>query len=499
MSEYLVEMENISKQFQGEYVLDSVDFRVRPGEIHGLLGENGAGKSVLMKILAGVYKPDRGSILIEGKRISPSEPKDSQKLGITTIYQDINLVAELSVAENIFFGQLPLKIGFPQIVDWTRTFQESEKILKDLNFNIDARAPVRNLNIGQKQMVEIAKALSRKSKVIIMDEPYTGLSDQELEGFFKVIKNLKSIGISIIYISHRMEDVLKLCDTVTILREGRVIENKSIEQIDKGNIIRLMIGKDLKDNYPKLHSKAGRTILRVDSISTDRGLKNVSFNLRKGEILGIAGLLGSGRTAIARAIYGLDKLLSGAIYLNETLLNINSPEQAIKSQIAYLTEDRLDCAIEKDFGIPANISLANLGAINNMGSIKLGVEKSVARDFIKKFVIKTPSVEQNIMKLSGGNQQKVLLARWLFTNSTILILDEPTKGIDKCTKVEMYNFMNKYILDGSSIIFISSDMQELMGMSDRILVLYSGEIRAELNRREFNKEDIFFYASGGAR
>lgn len=499
MSEKLIEMKNISKQFHGEPVLESVDFAVKAGEIHALLGENGAGKSILMKILAGVCRPDTGEIFVDGQRVDFLEPRDAQKYGITTIYQEINLVDELTVAENIFFGQIPVKGKWVRIVDWKRVYGESKKVLETLNFNINVKTAVKNLSPGQKQMVEIAKALSRKSRIIIMDEPYTGLSENELEHFFEAIRNLKKLNISVVYISHRIEDVLRLCDAVTILREGKVVDNKRVSDIDRRNVISLMTGKELKDNYPKLNSKAGRTLLKLDSISTERGLKNVSFNLRKGEILGIAGLLGSGRTAIARAIFGIDKLLSGEISLNGNSLSIKSPEQAIKARIGYLAEDRLNNSLVSTFGIPQNITLSNLCDVKYSGIMKLKKEKDVARSFIKKFVIKTPRVEQNILSLSGGNQQKVLLSKWVYTDSTILILDEPTKGIDKSTKVELYNFMNKYVLNGSSILFISSDLQELMGMCDRIVVVYNGSVIKELDRSEFSKENILFYASGGER
>jgi ribose transport system ATP-binding protein len=497
MHKYLIEMKNITKQFGGETVLESVDFKLRHGEIHGLLGENGAGKSVLMKILTGVHIPDVGSILIDGEYVQINDPINSKKLGINAIYQDINLVPELSVAENIFFGNLPLKFNFPEIVDWKKIRSDSEAILKRLNFKMDVMTPVKNLSLGQKHMVEIARALSKESRVIILDEPNTGLSEQELEFFYSIIKNLKSSGISFIFISHMLEDVLKLCDSITILREGKLVADSiNVHEIDRNNIIKIMIGKNFKDNYPKLNSKPGRVVLRVKSICTQRGLKNVSFDLRKGEILGIAGLQGSGRTAIGRALFGIDRLLTGELYLNGTRLILKSPRHAINAQIAYLTEDRVEGGIEQDFGIPENISLSNLKGVSSLGLLKRSSERNIARHFIKKFNIKASRVVQKVMELSSGNQQKVLLSKWMFSDSTILILDEPTKGVDKSTKVEIYNFMNKYILDGSSVIFISSDLQELMGMSDRILVLCGGEIKREFSRNEFSMEEFLLYASG---
>lgn len=493
----IVEMRGITKRFQNEVVLDSVDFCLERGEIHGLIGENGAGKSTLMKILAGVYKPDKGEIFIEGNKVEINEPKVSQTYGITTIYQDVKLADELSIAENIFFGSLPTKGKLMRTVDWDKIHNDSKKILDSLNFMLDVKIPVKELSSGQKQMVEIAKALTRKSRVIIMDEPYTGISDQELEQFFCIIRSLKAEGVSIIYISHRMKDILQLCDSITVLRGGKVVENREVKGVDGKDIIRMMIGNELKDNYPKLNSKAGRILLKVKSISTERGLKRLSFNLRKGEILGVAGLLGSGRSAIARALFGLDKLLAGEIYLNDTKIDIKSPHSAINMKIGYLVEDRMKGGVHKYFNIPENISLASLSKISKIGLLDTPRERDVARSFIKKFMIKTPKVEQNIMELSGGNQQKVLLCRWIFSDTNILILDEPTKGIDKSTKVELYNFMNKYVMDGSSIIFVSSDLNELMGMSERILVLYNGEIRRTLIREEFSEEKIIYYASGG--
>jgi ribose transport system ATP-binding protein len=496
MSEYFIEMKNISKKFHDKKVLENINFTLNSGEIRGLIGENGAGKSVLMQILSGVIKPDAGELYVNNSPVYFNKPEDALANGIISIYQDINIINNLSVAENIFINRLPMKGRLFKQIDWGTLYKESSKILSELNFDIDVRKLANELSYGQKRMLEIAKVVYQKARLIIMDEPYIGFTDSDIENFYDVIKRLKNSGISVIYISHKIEDIVKLCDSITIISNGHIVDNCTSTS-DSERIIKLMTINDVNFNYPKLNRKAGRVVLKVNSIFTYRGLKNISFELKKGEIIGIAGLLGSGRTAIARALFGLDALISGEIIINDSVMNLKSPKYAIKNKIGYLTEDIQTSGIEVNMSIPENITLANISGITNLGIIDTSRENNIARSFIRKMLVKTSGVKQRVGKLSGGNQKKVMISKWIFSDSNILILDEPTKSIDTSTKVVLYNFMNNYILEGSSIIFISSELDELMGMSDKIIVLFNGEIRKTLKRDEFSKERIIYYASGG--
>ena len=498
MANSLIEMKGITKKFNEETVLDNVDFSIGYGEIHALIGENGAGKSVLMKILSGGIAADSGEIFVEGRKVETWDSKTALKNGIATIYQDINLIDELSVADNIFFNKYLYRFKFLRLIDWRRMYSESGKILEKLNLHINPKTLVKNLSIGQKQLVEIAKVISQNAKLLIMDEPCTGMNEFELENFHKDIRELVKAGTSVIYISHRLDDVINLCDRITVLRKGKVVECNRSGDIDRNKLIRYMVPEKFRDRYPKLASQAGRIILKADSITTDRGLKNVSFALRKGEILGVAGVLGSGRTALTRAIFGVDKLISGRIYINGAEIRLKSPKDAVKNRIAYIPDTVPKSNLIKDFAIPGNISLANLREISIGSMIKLRKEYKLAGNFVKKLVIKASRVNQNVQELSFGNQRKVVLSKWIFNDSVILILDEPTKGIDKGSKIEFYNFMNEYVLEGCSIIMASSDYQELIGMCDRILVMYNGAIIKVLERNDFLEEKILYYASGGS-
>jgi len=497
MLKNLVRLKNISKAFGENLVLDNVNFDLKYGKIHALIGENGAGKTMIANVFAGIIKPDSGQCFVEDDEKHFSGPLDAQRLGISIIHQEINLAEDLTVAENIFLGKVPYKGRVLKVVDWDKLIRDSESTLDELGFMLRVEKRVDELSQAQKQMVEIAKAFSSQSKLIIMDEPYIGITQSELKKFYLVMDKLRVNGVTILYISHQLSDVLRISDFISVVRDGQLVVNNLLnEGLSSQEIIEYMSVRNVKDIYPKLPSRVGRTLFRVENLSTSRGISDITFNLRKGEILGIAGLVGSGRSAIARAIFGLDKLLGGSMYMNETQLKIKGPRDAIRENIGYISEDGRDTCLIKEFDVPKNITISSLETVIRKGIIKRNKEKSIGRSFVKKFAIKIPKLEEKVYKLSGGNQQKVLLSKWVFINSQVLILDEPTKNIDKGTKLEFYGFMNKYILEGKSIIFISSDIQELMGMSDRMLILYDGEIKETLMKSEFSEERIVKCASG---
>lgn len=496
MSGNIIEMRGISKQFNHIWVLKDVSFNVKQGEVHTLYGENGAGKSVLIKLLSGILQPDSGEILFSGENVELNTPADAQALGISTIHQEQNLLPDLTVAENMFISNISLVTNKFRIVKRKKMFEQCSEILKSLNFNIDPGKTLKYLSAGERKMVEIAKSLVCKSNVLIMDEPTNSLTQFEIENLFSIIKKLRDKGMSIIYISHRIDEVMKISDTLTIIRDGEIIKTDNIKNINKNSLISLSAGKDFKERYPKLPIKKGRVLFKANNLSTERKISNVSFELHKGEILGIAGLVGSGRTAVARAIFGMDKLVAGSIYLNGTKLEVKSPRDAIKAGIGYISENRLTEGLVGEFQIPENITLSNLSEV--MGRVFLSKKKEweVSKKFIKKLVVKTPFIDQKVKNLSGGNQQKVAIARWLFKESKLMIFDEPTAGLDTGSKVEVYNIMNEIVMSSAAIILISSDLSELIGMSDRILVMCDGEISGVLDRSEFNSEKVLFYASG---
>lgn len=496
MDENIIEMHGISKQFNNIWVLKDVNFQVKRGEVHSLYGENGAGKSVLMKLLSGVLQPDSGTIYLSGERVSLNSPKDAQMLGIRTIHQEQNLFADLSVAENMFISNVPSITSSFKFIKRSRMYEECEHILKELNFNIDPGSMLGELSIGERQMVEIAKALVCKSNVIIMDEPTSSLTEVEICKLYNIIEKLKNKGISVIFISHRIEEVLKVSDSITIIRDGEIVATDTVKNMSTELLIKLSAGKDYKDRYPKLPVQRGRVLFKAFNLSTERKISNISFDVRKGEILGIAGLVGSGRTAIARAVFGLDKLKTGEMYLNGTKLNLKSPGDAIKAGIGYISEERLSEGLVENLNIRENITLANLKTVLSSLLISFEKEKNVARRLVRKLVIKTPTIEQKAKFLSGGNQQKLAIAKWLSGESKLLVFDEPTTGLDTGSKVEVYNIMNEIVRNNSAIIMISSDLSELIGMCDKILVIYNGKIAGELNREDFTSEKILYLASG---
>ncbi len=491
-----LEMCNISKQYPGVRALDDVSLSVAKGEIHALLGENGAGKSTMMKILAGAQSKDSGDILLDGEVVQIDSPQKAMALGISIIYQEFNLVPFLSAGENIYLGREPRAL-LPGFVDFKKLYTDAQAVLDKLGVRIDARAPVNTLSVAQQQMVEIAKATSKKSKIIVMDEPSATLTDHELRALFRLMLQLKSEGVSIVYISHRLEEIVEVCDRATIMRDGRWVATKEVKDLTREEIIRLMVGRELKDAIPKVPAEQGEIALEVKNINRKGVLHDISFTVRKGEVLGIAGLVGAGRTETARVIFGADPMDSGSIEVFGQPVRIKSPQDAIKHGIGLVTEDRKQQGLVLGMAVRENNTLANLDILSSLGFIRRGEERQVAEKYKIDLAIKTPSIEQTVQNLSGGNQQKVVLAKWLFTGSKILIFDEPTRGIDVGAKSEIYKLMNELAKNGVAIIMISSELPEILGMSDLIVVMHEGRLTGELSRADATQEKIMHLATGG--
>jgi ribose transport system ATP-binding protein len=491
-----LEMRHISKQYPGVRALDDVSLTVEPGEVHALLGENGAGKSTLMKILAGAQPKDSGEILLNGAPVHIDSPQKAMDLGISIIYQEFNLVPYLSAGENIFLGREP-RAALPGFVDFKTLYSTAQTVIDRLGVRLDARTPVNQLSIAQQQMVEIAKATSKKSRIIVMDEPSATLTDHELQALFGLIRQLKGEGVSIVYISHRLEEVFEVCDRATIMRDGHWVATKDVKDLTREEIIRLMVGRELKEAIPKVAAKQGEPALVVKHLNRAGVLHDISFEVRQGEILGFAGLVGAGRTETARAIFGADPIDSGTIEVFGKAVRIRSPQDAIKHGIGLVTEDRKQQGLVLGMVMRENNTLANLDLLSSLGFIRRREEREVAEKYRADLSIRTPTIEQTVQNLSGGNQQKVVLAKWLFTGSKILIFDEPTRGIDVGAKSEIYKLMNALAAQGVAIIMISSELPEVLGMSDRILVMHEGQITGELSRADATQEKIMHLATGG--
>ena len=491
-----LEMRHISKQYPGVKALDDVSLTVGAGEIHALLGENGAGKSTMMKILAGAQTKDQGEILMNGLPVHIDSPQKAMDLGISIIYQEFNLVPYLSAGENMYLGREPRGV-LPGFVDFKTLYKNAQNVIDSLGVHFDARTPVNQLSVAQQQMVEIAKATSKKSKIIIMDEPSATLTDHELKALFDLARKLKSEGVSIVYISHRLEEVFEVCDRATIMRDGHWIATKDVADLTREEIIKLMVGRELKDAIPKVAAKLGAPALTVKNVNRTGVLHDISFEVRQGEVLGLAGLVGAGRTETARVIFGADAMTSGSIEVLGKKVNIRSPQDAIKHGIGLVTEDRKEQGLVLGMAVRENTTLANLDILAVMGFIRRTEENKVAEKYKNDLSIKTPSIEQIVQNLSGGNQQKVVLAKWLFTGSKVLIFDEPTRGIDVGAKSEIYKLMNELAAQGVAIIMISSELPEILGMSDRILVMHEGRITGEISRAEATQEKIMHLATGG--
>ena len=491
----ILKMTGIEKRFKGVYALKNFNFSLEKGEILALIGENGAGKSTLMKILSGIYKKDAGTIEYFGKPLEVSGPKEAEENGISIVHQELNLMNHLTVAQNIFIGHEPLnKFG---LIDDKLMIKRAKKIFEGMNVDINPAAKIGSLTVGKQQLVEIAKALTHNSKILILDEPTAALTESETKELFRIIKDLQITGVSIVYISHRLDELFILSDRITVIRDGEYIDTKITKETNKDEIVNLMVGRVIYET-PKTESKVAKDakeILRVENLVVPGVVKDVSFSLKHGEILGFAGLMGAGRTETARAIFGADKFESGKIFVEGKEVSIKSPVDAIKSGIGYLSEDRKRYGLALGLPVFENMMMGNYDKFSNMLMVQNSKVKNIAEEEVQSLNIKTPSIDQLVKNLSGGNQQKVVIANWLIKECKVLIFDEPTRGIDVGARSEIYNLMEKLVSMGKSIIMISSDLVEILRMSDRILVMSEGKKTGELDIKGTTQDDIMKYAT----
>ncbi len=493
MNEVIVSMENITKTFPGVKALDNVRFELRSGEVMALLGENGAGKSTLMKILSGVYTRDGGTMKIFGKEYRDLTPKQAQEAGVAIIHQELNMCKHLSVTENIFLGREKLHGG---LVASREMEQEAQRILDDLEIDLSPTQVVGDLPVSKQQMVEIAKALSTNAKILIMDEPTSALTAREIEDLFRIIKDLRAKGCGIVYISHRLEELQHIVDRVTIMRDGQYITSMNFKDTTMDEIIANMVGREIKEKFPRVKCEKGKKIFEVKNLNAGRMVRDINFSLYEGEIVGFAGLMGAGRTETTRAIFGVDPKESGQIILNGEEVKIHNPKDAIKAGIVLAPEDRKKDGLCTKLSIRHNIALPNLDLLcNKLGVVSNKKEDEMCDKAVKDLKIKTPNVEINAANLSGGNQQKVVVGKWLARNSKVVIFDEPTRGIDVAAKVEIYNLMNKLKQEGIAVMFVSSEMPEVMGIADRIIVMCDGRITGELMAEEATQSEILTLAT----
>ena len=495
MNEIILKMTNINKRFSGVHALKGVDFDLREGEVHSLMGENGAGKSTLMKILAGIHKADSGEIFVFNEKCSFNSVKESQEKGIAIIHQELNLIPDLTVAQNIFLGRESLV--FNSFIDDKKMVDDSRKLLGYIGADIDPTENVFNLTLGKQQMVEIVKAISFDSKILVLDEPTTALTEPEVEELFRVMNELKAKGIGMIYISHRMDEIERISDRVTVLRDGKYIGTVNTTETTKEEIVKMMVGRTVsgdKKEQSTCHSNSP-IVLEVKNLNSGDKIKNVSFKLHKGEILGFSGLMGAGRTEVARAICGADKLESGEIYINGKKTTIKTPRNAVENGLCYLSEDRKRYGLLLDKSVTENSVLASLNDYIKFGFINDKKAKEKAKNKNEMLKTKTPTMSQKLKNLSGGNQQKVVIARWLLKNSDIFIFDEPTRGIDIGAKSEMYTLMEDLASKGKSVIMISSELAEIQRLSDRVIVMCEGRITGELDIKDATQEEIMKYAT----
>jgi len=493
MNEPLLKLSGINKYFPGVHALKDVRFEVRKGEVHALLGENGAGKSTMIKIISGVHKPETGSISLDGQRVNFNNPRDAQNIGIATIYQELGLYPELSVAENIFMGHAPMKNwGLFKTVDWDSMQRRAEELLGELNiYNLDVQANVGTLNVGNRQRVEIAKALSLDAQILIMDEPTAALTESDVEQLFSIVRLLRERGVSIIYISHRLNEVFELADRVTVLRDGEYIGTQDVKDTSESDLISMMVGRTIDNLFPKQESEIGDVVLEVRNLNHPPLTNNISFKVHAGEIVGLAGLVGSGRSETAQVIFGVLPAESGEIYINNQPVHIQHPSEAVKHGIGYVPEDRGHQGLVKEMTIRENTSMAVLDAVSSNTFINQAKERILADQSIEQLSIRATGAEQVVNKLSGGNQQKVVVSKWLASNPQILIMDEPTRGVDVGAKSEIHRLMSQLVAEqGLAILMISSELPEILGMSDRILVMREGRLVGEFTRAEANQENI---------
>ncbi|AMA73933.1 MULTISPECIES: sugar ABC transporter ATP-binding protein [Aneurinibacillus] len=492
----LIEMTGISKSFGKVQVLKDVSFSLKKGEIHALMGENGAGKSTMMKILTGIYPKDSGTIRVRGQEVNFSGPKEAEQMGIAVIHQELNIIPQLTVMENMFLGR-DLCYGRTGILRTREMKQKTREYLGRLGVDIDPDAEAGSLSIGQQQMIEIARALSLNAEVLIMDEPTAALTDREIEALFEVMRDLRAQGVGIVYVSHRMEEIFAICDRISVLRDGIFVGTENIKETDLDTIVHMMVGRQLGERFPERNVAIGEERLRVEGLSDSGAIRDISFSARRGEVLGIAGLMGSGRTEIARALFGVSEKQSGRIFLDGQEIHIRKPDDAIRHGIAFVTEDRKGEGLVLGLSVRENIALTNLGRLSKNGVVSSVKEAGFVREMIQRLNIKTSSGEQTVKSLSGGNQQKVVIGKWLGIQPKVLILDEPTRGVDIGAKKEIYNIINELTAVGVTIIMISSELPEILGMSDRILVMHEGRLAAVMDKTEATQEKIMHAATGG--
>ncbi|MFA6688335.1 MAG: sugar ABC transporter ATP-binding protein [Sphaerochaetaceae bacterium] len=497
MSEYVVELRNITKRFPGVVALKNMSIGILPGEIHGLIGENGAGKSTLIKVLTGVHKPEEGDIFVEGKKVAFHNPVQSREAGIACVYQELNIVKQLSVTDNIFMGRT---IGKGVLLDYDRMHRQAAEALESLGHpEIDVRMEAGKLGVGQQQMVEIAKAISIDAKLIIMDEPTSSLGKDEIEQLMEAIKRLKSKGVAILFVSHKLDEIFEICDRCTVMRDGEHILTKDTSELTEDDLINAMVGRTLDNLYPKEFGAKGDVWLEVRSLNIAGVLRDVSFKAHAGQITGFAGLVGAGRTETMRAIFGADRLDGGEIYIKGEKVDFKSPKHAIKNRIAFLTEDRKGQGLILSEDVRTNLVLASMKEFSRGPFLnKMRIEET-GRDNVTSLRIKTPSLSEVTAQLSGGNQQKVVIGKWVNTDADIFIFDEPTRGIDVGAKIEVYRIMNELVGAGKCVIMVSSELPEILAMSDRVVVMRGGKVMATIDRdsEHFNSESIMKAAWGG--
>ena len=494
-NEYILEVKGITKSFPGVKALKGVDFRLKKGEIHALIGENGAGKSTLMKIILGSYTPTSGEMFFKGERYAPSSPGDALSKGISMIHQEISLVPTVSVSENTWIGR-ERQFGNRVFINKKKQEEATRNILNRVGLDIAPDTEVDTLSVAQMQLVEIARAMSYDSDVIIMDEPTSALTNAEIDKLYKVMRELVSQGASIIFISHKLEEILHICDSVTVFRDGEFIEHLNAQETSKEELIRYMVGRELKNAYPKEDVEIGKPAFEVENLSKKGVFKNITFSVHEGEILGFAGLMGAGRTEIMRALFGVDSKDSGIVKLYGKEIKVRNTHDAVQNRMSLVTEDRLRCGAIHELSVKFNSSIAYIRKITKAGFVNRKREIADVTNMVQKMAVKMASLDGEMGQLSGGNQQKVIIAKWMLTDPEILILDEPTRGIDVGAKAEIYKLVGQLAKQGKAIIFVSSELPELMGVSDRILVIKDGEIVAEYSRKDFDQECIMTSAFG---
>jgi methyl-galactoside transport system ATP-binding protein/inositol transport system ATP-binding protein len=496
VSEYLLEMKNIKKVFPGVLALNGVNLKVAPGEIHALMGENGAGKSTLMKCIAGIYKPTSGEVIFDGQVQEPYTPAEALAKGISMIHQELSPVLHRPIMENVWLGREPLTPL--RLVDHRKMYNQTKEVLKEIELEEDPASLMSTLTVAKMQMVEIAKAISYNSKLIIMDEPTSSLTEKEIKQLFAIMRKLKSQGKSVIFISHKLDEIYEIADRVTVYRDGSFIGSEKTADLKVDRLINMMVGRDVKEMFPKTACPIGEVQLEVKNLSNRKYFRDVSFTVRRGEILGIAGLVGAGRSEVIETIFGMRPKSGGELFIDGKKVEIRRPSDAIQNGMAWLTEDRRQSGLFPMLAVQLNIAIATIPRfLNRVGLIRESQLNQSCTEFVKKIQVKTPSLDQRVENLSGGNQQKVLVARWLMTNPNILFMDEPTRGIDVGTKSEIHRLISRLAGEGKSIVMVSSELPEIMGMSDRIMIMHQGRVTGIVeNRKDLTQEELMAYATG---